>query len=338
MPSSIFSSDRAPAVGAGRALLVAALVAVAMLAAVELGLRLKGGESSYPLSKQRYAANLEAGLSSRAPETTLLLGASRMRSSFSSDVFAKRNEGAPLEYLATSGESPLALIFHLAEKTDFAGRLIVALSASSLAAGKERDQQYIVEYLDGEWNWNQRLNFRLGDTLSSVTVFRDEQFSFANTLRSLALHGSLPDAPNWRRHSAKGESFYDFKRLRDPRVIAPPALRTEIATAADDAAWDRNLDRLQKAVARLKARGGHVALVRFPTSGNWRANERVRWPRARYWDRIARDSGAVTLHFDDEEILGKFDLPDQSHIDQRDRPAFTSALLDALVARGFPVK
>jgi hypothetical protein len=41
------------------------------------------------------------------------------------------------------------------------------------------------------------------------------------------------------------------------------------------------------------------------------------------------------LHFADEPALAAFHLPDDSHLDFRDKPAYTKALVDALVRRGW---
>jgi hypothetical protein len=42
-----------------------------------------------------------------------------MRSGFSATAFTERSGKAPLYYLATSGEAPLALLRYLAERTAF---------------------------------------------------------------------------------------------------------------------------------------------------------------------------------------------------------------------------
>ena len=58
------------------------------------------------------------------------------------------------------------------------------------------------------------------------------------------------------------------------------------------------------------------------------------YPRSAYWDHLAAATGAATLHFQDEPELTRFECPDTSHLDQRDAPAFTAALVDALARDG----
>ena len=331
MPSFTSSFDRAPNTARLRKVAMAALLAALMLTGIEAWLRLMGGQTSFPLSTDRWVANLEEALSHDDPHTTVLLGASRIRSSFDSATFFGRFPDRPLFYLATSGESPLALITFLAEKTTFSGNVIVALSAPSLEAGQEHTQRFIVERFTKEWNLDKRLNHRIGDLVTGSLVVRQEYYSLANLSKSLA-DDDLPMVPYWRRHGANGESSYDFSRVPNPLQGAQRPLTQ--ALVVDKEAWERNLDGLLRDVRTLHRRGATVALVRFPTSSVLRANERLTWPRTDYWDRMAKAEGAIALHFEDYESLRRFELPDMSHVDRVEKPRFTSALLDLLESNG----
>ncbi len=334
MPSSTFSFERAPGKAPGKILVVALACAGLLLGGIELHLRGSQGHPSVPLSKSRYAANLEQGLGNTDPRTTLLLGASRMRSGFSSRAFDEHTDHAPLYYLATAGESPLALLFYLAELTDFSGKLIVSLTAGYLSGNARMDQQYIIDYFENEWNWNQKLNYFLGDQIASNFVFHQENYSVANVAKAALTLIKFPTVPYWRRNASNGESFYNFSLVRDHRTRLEPSRFLPSVTEVNDPVWEKNLSRLERAVSRLRDRGGQVALVRFPTSGNWWAIDQKNWPRFRYWDRIASAVGPSAVHFLDVEGMRQFKLPDSSHIDLRDKDAFTQTLLDALESRG----
>ena len=333
MPSSIFSSERAPKGGIGATIGIAVLCAILLLAGIEVFLRSNDGRTNLPLSKSRYADNLEKGLANPDRRTTLLLGASRVRSGFSSAAFAKRYGNAPLYYLATPGESPLALLTYLADRSAFSGYLIVALSGEFMSGNAYLQQDYVVNYYEDEWNLNQKINHRTGDWISGNLVLRQEVYSIANIIRTTLTETALPPVPYWRRNEATGESFYDFSRVRDLSLLAPPR-RVSTSLEHPDPGWKANRSRLQKAVSGLTARGAKIALVRLPTSGNRWLNENTRWPREKYWNRISSPAGVVKLHFQDVDVIGRFDQPDWSHIDERDKAAFTSALLTALESRG----
>jgi hypothetical protein len=333
VPSFISSFERVPAGAPGKTLVITLACAGLLLGAIEVHLRGLLGLPSVPLSKSLYAANLEKGLGNSDPRTTLLLGASRMRSGFSSRVFDERTDHAPLYYLATSGESPLALLLYVANMTDFSGKLIVSLNAQSLSGNARKDQQYIVDYFENEWNWNKKINYLLDDLISSGLVFRQENYSVANVVNSAWTLRGLPTVPYWRRNGSNGESFYNFSLIRDRSLLKPPCLQPS-DTELKDPVWEENLFRLKRAMSRIRDRGGQIALVRFPTSGNRWQNDENRWPRVRFWNRITVVVGPISVHFQDIEAMSRFKLPDASHIGLRDRDAFTQTLLEALVSRG----
>ena len=70
--------------------------------------------------------------------------------------------------------------------------------------------------------------------------------------------------------------------------------------------------------------------MRMPTSHGLLDVEETHYPRSTYWDHLARNSGAKSVHFADYPAIGKLYLPGASHLDYRDREAFTQALLQRL--------
>ena len=177
------------------------------------------------------------------------------------------------------------------------------------------------------------MNHIIGARVSSSVVIRQENYAISNVLRSVIDLNKTPPIPYWRRNSPSGETFYDFSLIDDGSVLVPPALSTGAAEPADTA-WEQNLAHFNKAVSRLTARGAQIALVRFPTSGNWWLNDQRQWPRDSFWDRIAVSTGAIKIHFRDVPSMTRFTLPDSSHLDRRDRDAFTRILLNELDAAG----
>ena len=77
-----------------------------------------------------------------------------------------------------------------------------------------------------------------------------------------------------------------------------------------------------------------MVFIRFPTTDeHWDVDEQV-FPKHVYWDQLGRLTGAETIHFRDVPSLAHFDCPDTLHLDYRDAPEFTGALLDELVTQG----
>ena len=85
----------------------------------------------------------------------------------------------------------------------------------------------------------------------------------------------------------------------------------------------------------IQARGGEVIFYASPTSGLRRDAFEDWAPRAEYWDKMAAVSPAKVLNALDVPALRDFPLPDDSHVDYRQKPAYTHALIDALQTRGW---
>jgi hypothetical protein len=52
------------------------------------------------------------------------------------------------------------------------------------------------------------------------------------------------------------------------------------------------------------------------------------------WAALRANTIAKCIHFQDAESLRTFKCPDDVHLDARDAPLFTSALVDVFVSRG----
>jgi len=101
-----------------------------------------------------------------------------------------------------------------------------------------------------------------------------------------------------------------------------PARPAEVAQVAE---------RVDALVSSIRAKGGDVIFVRLPTSAFMRQWEHRVFPRSEFWDVFAEATDALTLHFEDHPALRRYRLPDGSHLDQRDAPAFSKALGEILV-------
>jgi hypothetical protein len=83
-------------------------------------------------------------------------------------------------------------------------------------------------------------------------------------------------------------------------------------------------------VQRLRARGGDVVFLRAPSTGlRWIREEELH-PKIGNWDRFARMASAVCIHFQDAPEMRALNAPDGSHLDYRDSPQFTRALVARL--------
>ena len=93
--------------------------------------------------------------------------------------------------------------------------------------------------------------------------------------------------------------------------------------------FNRSLETLFKSINKIENRGGKVVLVEFPTDKMINQIILRRYPRDMYWNQLANQH-EHSYHFSDYDELSSFDLPDGSHIDQKDKQRFTKNLLSVL--------
>jgi hypothetical protein len=94
------------------------------------------------------------------------------------------------------------------------------------------------------------------------------------------------------------------------------------------------IDRMVKAVAKLRARGVKVLFVRMPSAGEYLSYENREFPRARTWDALLAATGAPGIHFEDYPELQGYYLPEWSHMTRAEAERFTAAL-HGIIARDF---
>ncbi len=146
--------------------------------------------------------------------------------------------------------------------------------------------------------------------------------------------GGLQQGNNYLKTTRERERNADYRRL-DIAAHRAERIRRVAARAAkfsppSPAIWDKSVAELDRLVRPMVKRGARVVFIRFPTSDeHWKFDEE-RFPRARYWDDMAGRISGAWLHFQDIPGLSRFDLPDTSHLDMRDKPAFTRLIMDKL--------
>ena len=99
---------------------------------------------------------------------------------------------------------------------------------------------------------------------------------------------------------------------------------------ANNQAFLKGLDALMRLILMIEKRGGKVILVRFPTDKLiWEIDNRT-YPRDIFWNELEKRH-PNTIHFLDYPSLSKYDLPDGSHLDYRDKKSFTKALMKIIL-------
>ena len=334
MRSSTSSFERGvPRGNWGRTWVAVLIVVVAFAVRYEVFLRSRGYQPS--IKDDEYAWAWERGrVSDGNPTTVALVGSSRIMLDFSVQTFEEMFPHARYVQLGVNGTTPLATLFDLANDRDFRGIAIVDVSERAFnRAAWWAQQQYVDTY-----HHRTRAIGAMAERWLATQI--QSRLALLST-RGVVLLGQLWRDKSWptppyvttradrTRYADYTLTDVDRKRLR--RIEEFEAWEKE---TPDQPEWLKNALEVESYVTAIQARGGKVVYVRMPTCDErWDAEERM-FPKAQFWDQLAARTHATPIHFKDYPTLASFPCPDTSHLDMRDAPAFTRALLEILQARG----
>lgn len=350
MPSSTSSSEDAADVpsalrdrrvpdGPWRGPLLAGLALALLLgAAAELGWRALGHRPSVDAEDLDLWAAERARASNGDDNVLVVIGKSRALLDLHLPTLRARYPSARVVQLALPGKSAAATFRDLARDEDFRGRVLFGLTEPDVVGGFSTAQQDAVgrarALSPDAW-----VNARVRAVVSRAVVLRSAELVPQRVLAE-AWGGRVP-RPSYLDVSADRGAVADFSRTdvvearRQVERVQQRSLERMRGREVHPSPWLADLLRLAKDVAALQARGGDVAFVHLPVSGaSERFSERF-YPRRHFWDHIASTLGVRTVHYRDVPSLRAFELPDTSHLDAKDAPRFTEALVDELVRTGF---
>jgi hypothetical protein len=340
MHSSISSSERPIPDRPWGAILAGALLAVTLLTAGwELHWRDVGFvDHDYVDTPGFWAIQRRKATGDR----TLLIGSSRMYFDINLRAWAELTDGRKPIQLALVGTSPRGVLTDLAKDTTVVGLVVVGVTPGIFfrtRLGYKGDfPERAAKESPSEW-----LGQRLFMAVERRFAFIDWDTQLGAVLERQPLplrEGMWPD----RAVRKVSRTAANRQTWLEPRILADSAYRQlvrDIWLDGDDRP-DRPpspgpdsvavaLAEVSRDIARIRARGGDVAFVRFPSSGKVLDRERRDFPRARYWDRLATEVDAVAIHFEDYPALGAYHPPEWSHLSREDAERFTRALVPILM-------
>jgi len=277
---------------------------------------------------------------------TVLAGGSRMYFDVQLPVWERLDGRRPIQ-LSFEGTSPLAAVEDLAADANFTGRLLIAVEPDLFFSG--------FEYRAGAIRYTQKESpsQRIGQWLSMHLI--EPFFAFDDpdyALQTVLARQPWPERPGrvWEtdvRKLAETEADRNThlwsKVADDPqyRELARRIWRQGFQPSEDDPTPEEarrveneQIERMAKAVAKLRARAVKVLFVRMPSSGEFLAYEDHEYPRARSWTALLAASGAPGIYFEDYPQLQGYYLPEWSHMTRAEGERFTAALY-GIVMREF---
>jgi hypothetical protein len=333
-PSSTSSSEPLPAAPRrGLAWLLALLLAAGAVLAMHLHWHAQGYRAAIVDSKGLWALQRERATRD-TENVVVLLGASRIQAAIDMDHLQALAPGYRPLMLAVNGTYPLAVLRDLAHDEEFRGTVICDIEANAFLPQFLPLQQQYVDYFHLTWTPSWKFHRRALDHWQRATVLGDPRYSAVATLRH-ALQGTQPFR-DYARMRADRSMDIDFEKA-DPAAVRRHFAETlagnielwrEIRPTPD--AWVEALQPVFEWAAMIEARGGRVLFYQSPLHGSHVALWDAVYPPEDYWQRFVARSPFPVLDGRAHPVLDAFDLPDESHLDYREKPAFTEAWLAAI--------
>ncbi len=336
MPSSISSSERPVPDRPWAAILVAVVLATAALTA---GWELYWRSVGFVARDHTDTPGLWAIQRRRATgDRTVLIGSSRIYFDINLATWAEETDGRRPIQLALVGTSPRGILTELANDSTVSGLVVVDVTPGIFFRTR---RGYLGDFpkraakeTPAEW-----LGQRLFMRMERVFAFID----WDTQLGAILDRQPLPLRPGMVLERAVrkiSRTRADRQTWLDPRIETDSAYRQlardiwmdgRVRPSPPPDSVTATIAELARDIARIRARGGDVAFVRFPSSGRFLESERREVPRERYWDRLAKELDAVAIHYADHPTLRDYDTPEWSHLSREDAERFTRALVPILM-------
>jgi hypothetical protein len=317
----------------GATWLVALLVAVVVVVQFERFIRSRHYQPS--IKDDEYAwAWQRASIANDSPRTLALLGSSRIMLGFSPAAFAEALPSWRYAQLGINGTTPIGALHDLARDEHFKGIALVDVSEPAFYQESWPSQAKYVTAYHRRWR-------AIGAMVERVLATEVQSRLALLATRGVGTFGKWLQTGQWPkppyvvtlsdRSRVADWSVADAERQRRARAETFAKRNT---TQRDPTPWLADALRSEPAIAQIQARGGHVVYVRMPTCDERWAGDELAFPQAQFWDPLAARTRAITIHFKDYPELSKFECPDTSHIESKDAPEFTRALLGILERKG----
>ncbi len=269
--------------------------------------------------------------------TVVLLGASRMQLGFSTQTFNEMFPKHRIFQLSIGGEQPLHTFKDLAENENYKGIIICAIIESAFNEDNWNKKQEYVNYYHNQYNLNNMINRAIATYIQSHIVLINPRLNIKDVAIRFFKSKELPNP--WYlitlndRSILADYSMLDIDSHRTMRINRRRDFyRTMVQQTPEE--WLKQAVIIETYVNKIQNRGGRVVFVRFPTSDEHLELDEKYFPKKYYWDRFSKVISATTVHFQDIPEMRNFHCPDTSHLDKRDAPLFTKALLNDLSKQG----
>lgn len=329
-----------------KSLLIAVILGIAGLTSWELYWRSKGYEPGLEDTKELWAIQ-RSRAKYAAEDDVILLGDSRMLFDIQLDEWEDVTGVRPIQ-LASAGTTPLPAFRDLVENTDFSGTVLISVHPVIFFLTTNEKTflwRRIISRIDHFYDrtYAQRLNHLLDVPLQKTFTFMradDEDWTDDLDLKTLLSTVEVGDR--------LGPGYPPFYRFQDIAIDRNVKMFDKVVTDTAFAnsiikAWtyegpepmpppekEGTMAYFLEDLAKFKARGGRVVLIRFPSSGGLLQFENEKFSRENFWEAIVEAAQVPAYHFEDYEALNQFYCPEWSHLSAQDASTFTTELAKIL--------
>jgi len=264
----------------------------------------------------------------------VLVGASRIQLGLDTKVLRSELVDKEIVPLAINGQYPMATIKGLAADETFNGLVLMSFMAQMLEPQYEEMQAEYNQYYTQKSSWYRSFDAYLTAHIKFQFRFLHPLLGLNDLVNYFSAKKKFPDpfyVSIYPDTSAAGDySLVDVEPLKQ-YFIDDKKINYQAFSIMDKDTWLSQLDKLSKYIQTIRARGGEVVLLRFPTDDiHWLLDETY-YPRAEFWDVMLDTIPQIkAIHFKDDEVLNSFNLPDSSHLDQADTKSFTMHIISML--------
>jgi len=282
-----------------------------------------------------------AKVGTNGSDETVIIGSSRILFDFDLDMWQQLFPGPRPIDLAVVGTCPLPVLHDLAEDPSFTGTLICGVTeAIFFIPAPAPPAAQTVEWVKYYHHWSPSARASLYFSVpleSGFASLNKEDLSLDKLLRRWIPLNNRPGTrvfPPYPPYFASIE--WDWRNKMWSRMETDPVLQRRVqqiwlplfgvAPPFGGDGLTALIGSIREDVETIRARGGHVVFVRFPSTGELREYERRMWPREAFWERLLDVTGAPGIHFEDHEELMEFNCPEWSHLTRSDAVSFTRRL------------
>ncbi len=323
--------------------LVLVLVAIVMIA-WELQMRSLGlvagdlddSKSHWAVERERIATGDHDGVA--------IVGGSRILFDTNLDVWEELTGRRPIQ-LALPGMSGRKFLADLASNSPFAGLVLIDVTPAQFFREGPGNPEF--EGVLDVWDQRgpaERFGHEIGVFLSRHLAFLDDQYTPLKLIDQLEIPDRKGVVGPYNRPWKLSENYDDrqtvlWRQIETNEWLRAHAIhvwlyRRQQSPPAEELVAKVCAD-LRDSVAKIRARGGKVVFIRPPSSGAYYALEQARFPRARTWERVLRETGTFGIHFEDYPEMRRLDPPELSHLSREAAAEFTRAYVGVLV-KEFP--